>query len=152
MSTTLRHMAIRPLIGVLASLVLASSATVAVAAETHAAPAKAPPVPSFSNLECQQLAGPQTVVNGDLKVTGKGRWVFVSVQYRVDEVTGWEDELGTVDEPFRLNRQADKSLSGGPVNGTGTKGWFSVRLYDRKGAPLPDTDQPALFEAPCPTP
>jgi len=151
-NTTLQHLAIRPFMGLLAAFVLASSATVAVAAETHAA--KALPVPTFSSLECQHVDGPKTTVNGELNVEGKGRWVFVWVRYQIDgaDFTGWVDELGSEDEPVRLNRQTPKSVVGGPLGGTGTKGRFEVTMYDRKGDPLPGTERVALAEVSCPTP
>jgi hypothetical protein len=134
-NTTLQHLAIRPSIGLLAAFVLATTATVAVAAETHAA--KPVPVPTIDGVDCQLITG-STVVNADLNVEAKGRWVYVWVQYRIEGIIDiWVDELP---KGSRLNRQGTKAFSGGPLSGTGIGGEFRVTMTDRDGIPLPDAE------------
>lgn len=138
MNTTLQHLAIRPFMGLLAAFVLASSATVAVAAETHAAKA-------LPNLQVGE-AGCDVDLIGGIPVTtseatfemddaGKGKWVHVSTWIVVDggepSLTGWnankaERSMDTVIDPI---------ASGDPLKADARVQWQAA-LVNRKGAEL----------------
>ena len=129
MSTTLRHMAIRPLIGVLAALVLASSATVAVAAETHAAK-PLPTILEFVNGSTECLGGAPSA-RFETK-HGKGKWVHVST-WTIEDGVKWDNP--TPADTAKFERLEQFPLSGVPSTKSVK---FEAFLVDRKGNKLHD--------------
>ena len=131
MMTTLRHVALRPSIALLAALVLASSALIAVSAETQAAK----PVPSVSYIDesamCAALPGPAVFLSADFDLSAnKGRWVYVQVEVRIEGITEWTVLL---DAGTRIDSRQPLLMSGSFSGSASGYGAFRVTMTDRKG-------------------
>ena len=87
--TTLRHVAVRQSIALLAALLLASSALIAVSAETQAAK----PIPSVSYIDGSTMctsSGNALVLEASFDLSAnKGRWVYVQIEYQLAGLPGW---------------------------------------------------------------
>jgi hypothetical protein len=131
MNTTLRHSAIRPVIGLLAAFVLASSAAVAVTAETYAA--KALPTMQYEDGSVACDSGGVTSASFTTE-GGKGKWIHVTTTIKVNggdpaDPAGFDAtrvERGTV---FGPNVNYGTQFAGQTVQWTAT-------LVNRKDIPL----------------
>jgi hypothetical protein len=142
MNTTLRHSAIRPVIGLLAAFVLASSAAVAVTAETYAA--KALPTMQYEDGSVACDSGGVTFASFKTE-GGKGKWIHVTTTIKVNG--------GDPSDPLGLDKaRVERETKFGPnvplSQATGGTVQWTATLVNRKGIALGPEDTSDVVSCP----
>jgi hypothetical protein len=142
-NTTLQHLAIRPFVGLLAAFVLATSAVVAVSAETHAVK-PTPTVAYDSNEDCGPY-GSKVRITANFKITSKGHWVNVTYWLKGGVQADYDWDNPSYSE--RTNRHALPDAEGGKLFKVDTlfpdgphDGAVWIALTDRVGSSVDDAE------------
>jgi hypothetical protein len=142
-NTTLQHLAIRPFVGLLAAFVLATSAVVAVSAETHAG--KPTPTVAFHSNDSCSPAGASVRITANFKITSKGpanvtaeRKGGVLAEY--PNAPWYSERVKVRDLPADSEGvklfMVDTRIPAGPHDGA-----VRIRLTDRSGKTLAETQK-----------